>query len=454
MKALRCYFPSFPISLRREGEEREGSIQTTIVIIYVIAEAVIQGDGAKFGGHIRPKNCKKTQRDLRKIPYRDNKRAHTVVALRQRDGGITTCVVKEEAHARSFIKARVERGATLFTDCASGWKPLRGNYKLFQVNHDETYYTPSACTNMLETLWSRIRIMERLHHGIARNYLDFYAAEGAWKLTKAKQKPVDAYVDLMSWMSRKGRSAMAGYFQGDKRGCPVLQADGKIKDWKPSTDGRRPAYNRISDGALLEYEPRKPTRRTWRSNLTFLSAEALLTEDFRNVPQEAGVYMIFLRGGRELLEGAGLSPTRSDTLWTEEGAEHAYTGETYHLPTRLRAHLTGNIWASPLRKSLLAVQHQLGQLQRLSSEEEERDATERQLSDWLSKQAVIAFKSCGYVKDVEDVILNETASPLNIKRSNPTHFTKLLIEQHDRLKVEITGRWQKPSDTNRPRFRR
>ncbi len=95
----------------------------------------IEIDGAYFGGYVRPKNMKKTRKDLRKIPYRANDRAHAVVAARQRDGSIRTWVAKEETHARPFIAEAIEQGSTLFTDHASGWKPLRGKGRLFQINH-------------------------------------------------------------------------------------------------------------------------------------------------------------------------------------------------------------------------------------------------------------------------------------------------------------------------------
>lgn len=409
----------------------------------------VEIDGAYDGGSVRPKNMKKTRRDLRKIPYRANDRAHSVVAARQRGGGpIRTWVAKEESHARPFLMAAIEPGSTLFTDKAAGWKPARGKYRLFQIDHSTAYYTPEACTNQVETLWAQMRVNGRVHRSISRNYLDLYAAEVAWTLGKGKKAAGVAFGELMEWMSRSGRSPLAGYFQGQKRFLPVCKPNHTIEGWKPSN--KRARIDFIRNGKEpIEYKPRRPLAKTCREGFTFVSAEAFLA-DPTLVPDGPGVYAVFLRGGREVLQASGYIEHRDQPLWTHEGADHAYTGETYGIRTRLREHLKGDVYTSSFRETLMALQIEVSLSHPWEGVAEQQAGMERGLTDWLRNTAVIGWKSCGYVKDVEDAILDTSASPLNIVRHQPTGYTRLLQALRRRFRAEIMDHWTKASTLRRP----
>lgn len=408
----------------------------------------VEVDGAYFGGYVRPKNLKKTRKDLRKIPYRANDRALSVVAARQRDGSIRTWVAKEETHARPFVAEAIERGATLFTDKAPGWKPLRGKFRLFQIDHSQAYSTPEACTNRAETLWALMRVMERVHRHISQNYLDLYAAEAAWTLLKGQKKEGETFADLMGWMSRRGPSALAGYFQGRKRLVPVCKPDHTVEGWKPPR--KRERIDFIRKGVEpVEYKPRRSLQKTWREGFSFMSADAFLT-DVRTVPDGPGVYAIFLQDGRALLQASGFIEHRSLPLWREREADHVYTGETYGMRSRVRQHLAEDITVSNLRETLLALRFSLGALQRGSNIEDERATAEQGLTDWLRATAVIGYKSCGYVLDVEQAILDATASPLNLKRRTPSGYTRLLQDARRRFRDEVVEGWPKAARTIRP----
>lgn len=412
----------------------------------------VEIDGAKDGGSVRPKNMKKTRKDLRKIPYRANDRAHSVVAARERGGGpIRTWVAKEESDARPFLMKAIEPGSVLFTDKAAGWKPTRGKFKLFQIDHSQAYYTPEACTNQVETLWAQMRVNGRVHRSIARNYLDLYAAEVAWTLGKGKKAVGVAFGELMGWMSRSGRSPLAGYFQGRKRFLPVCKPDGTFAEWKPAPRRGRADFIKTGDKPI-EFKPRSTRDKSWREGWTFLTADAFLDRP-EAVPNGSGVYALFARDAAGFLSGSGFVEESVLPLWRHEGAQHLYTGESYGIQGRLQEHLVGSIRGSPLRETLLALQFHLGLLPRAPAEEE-RALVEGNLSDWMRRNLVIGYKPCGYVRDMERIILSATASPMNLVRPNPSEFTKVLQERRRSFREQVTQGWPEVIRPAIPRRRR
>lgn len=434
--------------------------KTVLLWVHKVREAIAQQaslqqlggevevDTSYHGGYVRPKNVKKTRKDLRKVPFRANDRALGVVGARQRDGEIRTWVVRHEAHARPFLNQAIIPGSDVFTDKASGFKPMRGRYRVFQINHDVAYSTPEACTNAIETLWALMRVMGRTHRHIAQNYLDFYAAEAAWTLTKGKKACGQAFKELMNWMSKPRRSPLAGYFQGRKRLLPVCQPDGTCAGWKPAP--RRGCVDFIDkEGQPVKFKPRRTRDKAWREDWTFLSADAFLS-DPEAVPNGTGVYALFTRDEAQLLSASGYVEKDDLPLWLHDGASHIYTGETYGIRGRLLEHLTGSVRESTLRETLLAVQFALGLVQRAPAEDE-RALVEGNLSDWMRQNIVIGFKSCGYVRDMERIILSATASPMNLVRPNPSEFTKALHEHRRGFREQVTKAWP---EIIRPTIRR
>lgn len=411
----------------------------------------VEIDGSYHGGYIRPKNTQKTRKDHRKVPYRANDRAFAVVGARQRDGSIRTWVAKQEAHARPFICEAIEPGSKVFADKASGFGPMRGRFQVFQINHDEAFYTPEACTNGIETLWALMRVMGRTHRHIAQNYLDLYAAEAAWTLLKSKKAEGQAFTELMDWMSKPRRSPLAGYFQGRKRFLPVCQPDRTLAQWKPAPRKGRVDFIK-KDGTSIEFKPRRTRDKTWQEEWSFLSADTFLTKPDA-VPNGPGVYALFARGEAALLTASGFVEQPGLPLWLHEGASHIYTGETYGIRGRLLEHLTGSIRGSPLRETLLAVQFDLGLLQ-AAPVQEQRALVEGRLTEWMRDNVIIGFKSCGYVRDMERIILSATASPMNLARSNVNAYTKSLYDRRRRFRDQVVSAWPEVAAPTVPRRRR
>ncbi len=136
-------------------------------------------DGAYFGGYIKPANLKEHRRDRRKI---QNGKRQCVVVVRERDGHIVPAVFKGEKDALGFIRRRVAKGTTVYSDESSAWSDLQANFTLRQINHQQAYSLAGACTNWAESFFSRIRRGEiGHHHHLAGPYLGRYAQESAWR---------------------------------------------------------------------------------------------------------------------------------------------------------------------------------------------------------------------------------------------------------------------------------
>ncbi|WP_371514727.1 GIY-YIG nuclease family protein [Brevundimonas denitrificans] len=55
-----------------------------------------------------------------------------------------------------------------------------------------------------------------------------------------------------------------------------------------------------------------------------------------------------------------------------------------------------------------------------------RIQAERALTEWMKANILVGYRSCSYVKDVETAILDATASPFNLRRSNPSAYADAL----------------------------
>lgn len=409
----------------------------------------VESDGAEVSGSVRPKNVKKKRSDHRRVPYRDKKRTFHLVAARQRGGPIRTWVARHESHAVGSVMKAISLGSTVFTDMAPHWSRVRSRFDLRQINHNEAFYTPEACTNQVESVWAAMRNMARNHRHIAQNYLDLYLADVAWTVGKAHRTQAESVAEVMACMSAPGRSELAGYFQGRKRGCQVVGADDSVSRWKPDLAAKPMRMD--ENGELSVVPPRRPLSKTWHENFEFVTAQEFLA-DPAAIADGPGVYAIFLREGDAFLESVGFERSASSRNWNVDGACHVYTGRSYGIRTRLLDHLTASAGKSNLRETLMALSWDQAVASGLPMRPS-REHAEEALSDWLVPRAVIGFSRRGYIKDVEAAILDATASPLNIERRNPTDFQSRLKEARKRFRQDVSGQWP-PSAEVQPRFRR
>ena len=405
----------------------------------VMLSGEVEIDGALFGGHIRPKNTDKERKGLGRVPHGAKDRELCVVVARQRNGPIRCWISKNEANAKSFIQNALDEKTVLFADGLNAWSWFRARHKLFTVNHKIQFYTPEACTNQAENFFSVLRRAESMYRHITQHYLDLYAAEAAWRITKPRKNAVAAFASIMDVMSRVGKSPLAGYFQGRKRFLEVCCPDGTTQTWRPPTPEEQ-RLRRAERTGVVHVGPLRPIRKgdRWKSGFEYLSA-AEFVADPSKVPHSAGVYAIFLRNGVDLLRASGRSGPEGADAWSHQGALHIYTGETYSLRSRLREHLQGDWVCSNLRATLHSLQS-LGNEALPDFEQDYEKATE-QLDDWLLQNAVIGFKNCGYVRDAEAEILEKTASPLNISGKEGDEFAQFMKRARATLKERVKDFW-------------
>jgi len=144
-------------------------------------DGVVEVDGAYFGGYVKPTNLKANRRDRRFLENQSGKR-QVVVAIRERDGDTRPFVTSREAEGVALVAANVANDTVVHADEASHWDTLHARFATKRINHSEAYSQDGACTNQVESFFSRLRRAEvGTHHHIAGKYLAAYASEMAWR---------------------------------------------------------------------------------------------------------------------------------------------------------------------------------------------------------------------------------------------------------------------------------
>ena len=420
----------------------------------------VEVDGAQVGGYVRPKNTKKERQDARKIFNRDSFRKMHVVLARERGGPARAWIAKEEEQAVSRIMNELRPGTRVITD-AGKWADFREKFELRQVPHKVTYYTPEACTNLVESGFRVLRGMESIHRHIASTYLDFYASELAWRLDRTLPDVEARLKSVMSAMLVGGRSPMTGYFLkakhgGKKRLCHVVNPDGADGFWRPPTREER-SERRRAKGIV---DPPRETatlrearsKAAWDKGFKFLSAADVIAEPGL-LPSEPGIYAFFFADGASILSSSGYVADKRLVVWAHGARQHLYTGETYSLKARILQHLTGGIADSNLRETLFALQWAAGAIPKDLLDPHSRLRSEDALSAWLQENVTIGVKVCHYVGEAERALLARTASPLNIRDREPLPNARLLKAMRKRLRDEVLTHWE-PSPQPSPQPRR
>lgn len=183
--------------------------------VFLVGEVEI--DGAYFGGYLKPMNKKAERQDRRRIPVNGSKR-QCVVIMRERggEGRILTRVFKSERQGAAWITESVDRQAQIFADEGSGWDILHASHDVQRVNHSIEYSTDEGIhTNNAESLFSRMKRAENgIHHHVAGDYLDFYAADAAWREENRKLDDKAKVTKLIrAAMNLEPSRTFAGYWQ-------------------------------------------------------------------------------------------------------------------------------------------------------------------------------------------------------------------------------------------------
>lgn len=131
----------------------------------------VEIDGMYAGGYVKPTNFKDNRRDRRLVANQSGKR-QVVIAARERNGKTITFVAKSEDAGVPAINERIANGSTVYADEPAHWDAMHARYVTKRINHSEAYSDGQACTNQVESFFSRLRRAEiGIHHKIAGPYL-------------------------------------------------------------------------------------------------------------------------------------------------------------------------------------------------------------------------------------------------------------------------------------------
>lgn len=137
------------------------------------------------------------------------------------------------------------------------------------------------------------------------------------------------------------------------------------------------------------------------------------------VPAERGIYLVFLDGGRRLLEHTGYFRTETREPVSIGSKLHFYTGSAKNLRRRVVQHFVRDIRTSSLRKTLFSIEHAKQAISRSGTPRcHIRD--EKTLSAWLFRNGSVAIGRAANPLAAERLLLQAFASPFNIKgRASP-----------------------------------
>lgn len=200
--------------------------KTCFVLLHKIRESIalarqqgalkgdVEIDGAYFGGYVKPANKAEDRKDRRLKPNQSGKR-QVVVAMREKNGRTLAHVAKREADGVALARKSIEAGSVVHADEASHWDQLAANFPIKRINHKAAYSLDGACTNSVESYFSRLRRAEvGIHHRIAGDYLQAYATELAWREDARRISNGTQYAMLVSATAIAPKSkTWCGYWQ-------------------------------------------------------------------------------------------------------------------------------------------------------------------------------------------------------------------------------------------------
>lgn len=192
-------------------------------------DGVVEMDGMHLGGHARPENEAEKRVDRRIAENQTGKRM-AVVAMRERGPGNRTLAAAAPDErpdvAWHLVKNHVARGAELRANEHGSYDDLVGLAKMVRNDHSVAYVSgEDASTNQAESFFSRARRAEiGIFHRMAGKYLDWYAADLAWREDKRRTGfRTQAKEMLRSALAHPISRNMAGYWQRtDKSKRPLV----------------------------------------------------------------------------------------------------------------------------------------------------------------------------------------------------------------------------------------
>jgi hypothetical protein len=162
-------------------------------------------------------------------------------------------------------------------------------------------------------------------------------------------------------------------------------------------------------------------------NSSPISAECVLTGE-NSLPDEPGVYMIFVHGGLRLLQATSYFDTDTHVPPFYGDCALMYVGAAVaSLRNRVKAHFCPDAARSSLRLTLLAMEHARHAISR-SRTPFCRIMGASSLTDWLVANSLILPIPCTDPLKRERRLIEELGPPLNINWRPQHVYSRLLIE--------------------------
>jgi transposase-like protein len=126
-----------------------------------------------------------------------------VVGLIERGGEVRAGVVRD-TKARTLqpiVRANVALGTNLYTDEASGYRGLQGDYRHHTVNHGAGEYVRHyhAHTNSIESVWALLkRQIVGIHHWVSPKHLDRYVNEMTFRWNRRESSVCERVNGLLT----------------------------------------------------------------------------------------------------------------------------------------------------------------------------------------------------------------------------------------------------------------
>ena len=220
---------------------------TAFVLLHKLREALaaeredmtlggtVEMDAMFLGDYVKPKNVKAERVDRRLAENQSGKRM-AVMAMRERtlsSRTVAAAVPGEQVDvAWHLVKNHVARTAELRADQHPAYDELVGLNPLVRNDHGTAYVVePGASTNQVESFFSRVRRAEiGIHHRISGKYLDWYAADLAWREDHSRTDfRMQAKTVLASALGHGVSRDMCGYWQRTNKKSQQLVAWSPIK---------------------------------------------------------------------------------------------------------------------------------------------------------------------------------------------------------------------------------
>jgi hypothetical protein len=189
-------------------------------------EGVVEIDGAFIGNrrHRLPNRRIDGDEEFEAWKKKNPKVPTSIVAIRERihvdperRPKVRMFHVPKEGDGVTIARRIVKRGTVMHADEGSQWEPLEMYFDTKRIDHSKSYSDGIACTNGVESAFSRLRCGER---GVYRYFTKAYAERYGWEMAwREEHCRVDngRQVELLIGSAMRSRtSRMAGYWQRHK----------------------------------------------------------------------------------------------------------------------------------------------------------------------------------------------------------------------------------------------